>query len=312
MKKEIGIIGLGKMGGNVARRLTKKGWHVVGLNRSPEVTNEISKEPVTGQGKSIDGAYSYEEFVNKLSQPRVVLTILTAGKPTDEVLKELVKHLDPDDIIVEGANSLYSDTQKRAKAIEKKKIKFIDAGISGGPGGALNGACLMVGGDINLFKYLEQLFVAMSKPGAVMHFEGIGAGHFVKMVHNGIEYGMMQSIAEGFNLMKNGPYKDLDMQNVTKIYQNGSVVESRLVGWLADGFKKFGNDLMDLSGSVGFTGEGEWTAKIAKKFKLPIKVIESSVQFRKDSQNKPSYAGKVLTAMRNQFGGHSIERGKMT
>jgi 6-phosphogluconate dehydrogenase len=305
MRKEIGIIGLGKMGGNVARRLSKKGWHVVGYNRTAADTKSLVAE-------GIDGAYSFEELIKKLKKPRVILTILTAGKPTDGVLKEIVKHLDRDDIIIEGANSLYSDTQKRAKFVEKKGIKFIDAGVSGGPGGALNGACLMVGGNLDLFKFLEPLFIAMSKSGAVMHFEGIGAGHFVKMVHNGIEYGMMQSIAEGFNLMKDGPYKDLDMQDVTYIYQNGSVVESRLVGWLSDGFKKFGNNLEDLSGAVGFTGEGEWTAKVAKKFKMPINVIEASVKFRKDSQKNPSFAGKVLTAMRNQFGGHSIEKGKMT
>ena len=196
--------------------------------------------------------------------------------------------------------------------VAEKGIKFIDAGVSGGPGGALNGACLMVGGEKSSFEYLKELFTEMAKPGAVMHFEGVGAGHFVKMVHNGIEYGMMQSIAEGFNLIKNGPYKDLNMQDVTTIYQNGSVVESRLVGWLADGFEKFGNDLSDLSGSVGFTGEGEWTANVAEMFDQPVKVIRDSVEFRKESQDSPSFAGKILTAMRNQFGGHSIEKGKMT
>ena len=128
------------------------------------------------------------------------------------------------------------------------------------------------------------------------------------MVHNGIEYGMMQSIAEGFNLMKNGPYKGLNMQDITTIYQNGSVVTSRLVGWLADAFAKYGNDLRELSGAVGFTGEGAWTAEVARKFKLPIDVINDSVEFRKESQKKPSFAGKVLTGMRNQFGGHSIEK----
>ena len=169
----------------------------------------------------------------------------------------------------------------------------------------------MVGGSKNLFTTLKPLFVDMAKPGAVMHFDGIGAGHFVKMTHNGIEYGMMQSIAEGFNLLKKGPYK-LNMEDVTTIYQNGSVVESRLVGWLADGFKKFGNDLKELSGSVGFTGEGAWTAKAGKKYGFPMPIINGSVKFRIQSQAKPSYIGKVLTAMRNQFGGHSIERGKMT
>lgn len=304
MKKEVGIIGLGKMGSNVARRLSKKGWRVVGYNRTAADTKILEKE-------GIDPSYSFKELVKKLSKPRVVLTILTAGKPTDEVLKELIKVLEKDDIIIEGANSFYTDTQKRAKLVKKRGIKFIDAGVSGGPGGALNGACIMVGGEKKLFEYLKPLFTEMAKPGAVMHFEGIGAGHFVKMVHNGIEYGMMQSIAEGFNLMKNGPYK-LNMTDITTIYQNGSVVESRLVGWLHDAFVKFGNDLKDLSGAVGFTGEGAWTAKVGKKLGFPMPIIDGSVKFRVKSQKNPSFAGKVLTGMRNQFGGHSIESGKMT
>lgn len=305
MKKQIGIIGLGKMGGNVARRLSKKGWEVVGYNRSPEDTKQLVKEGITG-------VYSIEELVSKLSKPRVVITIVTAGKPTDEVISKLVKLLDKNDIVAEFSNSYYVDTQRRAKIVKKHGMKFIDVGISGGPGGALNGACLMVGGEKDVFKYLEPLLKDEARPNAVAHFEGYGAGHFVKMVHNGIEYGMMQSIAEGFNLMKNGPYKGLKMKDITDIYMNGSVVESRLVGWLRDAFIKYGDDLKELSGAVGFTGEGEWTAKTAKKIKMPVKIIEGSVKFRKDSQKDPSFAGKVLTGMRNMFGGHSIEKGKMT
>lgn len=304
MRKEIGIIGLGRMGGNTARRLAKKGWHVVGYNRSSDDTKQLEKE-------GIDGAYSFEELKNKLSKPRVVLTILTAGKPTNEVLEKLTEELDKDDIIIEGANSFYEDTVKRAKKVTKKGIKFIDVGVSGGPGGALNGACLMVGGDKQLFEYLEPLFIAMAAPKAYQHFEGVGAGHFVKMVHNGIEYGMMQSIAEGFNLLKNGPYK-LNVTDVTTIYQNGSVVTSRLVGWLAEGFKKYGDDLKELSGAVGYTGEGASTANVGKKLGFPMPIIDGSVKFRIQSQDNPSFVGKVLTAMRNQFGQHSIEKGKMT
>jgi 6-phosphogluconate dehydrogenase len=304
MEKEIGIIGLGKMGGNVARRLAKKGWHVVGYNRTADDTKALEKE-------GIDGIYNLNDFRSKLDTPRTILLILTAGKPTDEVLEEIVKHLEPNDIIVEGANSFYLDTQRRADFVKQKGLEFIDAGVSGGPGGALNGACLMVGGDKKLFAYLEPLFVDMAKEGAVMHFDGVGAGHFVKMVHNGIEYGMMQSIAEGFNLLKNGPYK-LKMTDVTTIYQNGSVVQSRLVGWLHDAFVKFGDNLEELSGAVGFTGEGAWTAQVAKKLGFPAPIIEGSVKFREESQKNPSFIGKILTGMRNQFGGHSIEKGKMT
>jgi glucose-6-phosphate 1-dehydrogenase len=304
MKKEIGIIGLGKMGANAARRLVKQGWHVVGYNRTDQDTRDLEKE-------GIDGAYSFEELTKKLKKPRVILTILTAGKPTDEVLDSLVSVLSPNDIIIEGANSFYKDTIARSKKVGKSGIKFIDAGISGGPGGALRGACLMVGGSRELFEYLKPFFDAMAKPGAVAHFEGIGAGHFVKMVHNGIEYGMMQSIAEGFNILKSAPYK-LDLSEVARIYNNGSVVESRLVGWLESAFSKSGQDLKGLSGSVGYTGEGEWTAKTAKKLKAPAEIIEKSFEFRVESQKTPSFIGQILTAMRHEFGGHSTERGKMT
>jgi 6-phosphogluconate dehydrogenase len=307
LKREIGIIGLGKMGGNVARRLTKKDWRVVGFNRTFEVSQKIKEE---NNGK-FEASKTIQDLVSKLSTPRTIINLLPAGSPTDEMIEALLPLLDTNDIIVEMANSFYKDTQKRAGKVQNSGKKFIDVGISGGPGGALNGACLMIGGEKSLFEYLEPLFVDMAKQDAYEHFEGIGAGHFVKMVHNGIEYGMMQSIAEGFEIMKNAPFK-LDLQKVTKIYNNGSVVESRLIGWLKDAFEKYGNNLEELSGAVGFNGEGEWTAKVAREMKIPAESIELAVEFRKKSQEKPSFTGKVLTGMRNAFGGHSIEKGKMT
>lgn len=304
MKKEVGIIGLGKMGANVARRLAKAGWNVVGYNRTETITKELEKEGVIG-------AYSLDELVSKLSKPRVIVSLLPSGTPTDEILEKLLPLLSTDDIIAECANSFYKDTKRRAEETTAAGKRFIDVGVSGGPGGALNGACLMVGGSKDLFTYLTPLFVDMAKPGAIAHFEGVGAGHFVKMVHNGIEYGMMQSIAEGFSLMKNSEY-NLDLLEVSKIYNNGSVVESRLTKWLQGAFEKYGTDLEALSGSVGFNGEGEWTALVGEEMGAEVKVIRESAEFRKRSQEKPSFAGKVLTAMRNMFGGHSIERGKMT
>ncbi len=308
MKKQIGLIGLGKMGANVARRLTTMGWEVIAFNRTAEVTQTLAKE-------GIIGAYSLEELTQKLEMPRPIITLLPTGNPTDEMLEKLLPLLSPNDIIIEMANSFYKDTQKRAKSVESHKIKFIDVGISGGPGGALTGACLMVGGNTELFTYLKPLFTDMarfdSSGQAIAHFPGVGAGHFVKMVHNGIEYGIMQSIAEGFAIMKNSEF-NLNLQQVTQIYNNGSVVESRLIGWLQESFEKYGQDLETLSGAVGFNGEGEWTAKVGTEMNIPTPVITDSVKFRKESQENPSYTGKVLTAMRNAFGGHSIEKGKMT
>lgn len=307
MQKEIGIVGLGKMGGNVARRLSTKGWKVVGFNRTFEVSRKIKDE----NNGNFEPAKTIPDLVSNLSTPRTIINLLPAGSPTDEMLETLLPLLDANDIIVEMANSFYKDTQKRAEKVQASGKKFIDVGISGGPGGALNGACLMIGGEKALFEYLKPLFIDMAQPNAYKHFEGIGAGHFVKMIHNGIEYGMMQSIAEGFNVMKNSEF-NLDLKKVTEIYNNGSVVESRLIGWLKDALDKYGNDLTELSGAVGFNGEGEWTAKVARDMEIPAKSIELAVEFRKESQEKPSFTGKLLTGMRNAFGGHSIEKGKMT
>ena len=307
MKKTVGIIGLGRMGGGLAQNLLDHKWKVVGFNRSSDVTKSLEKVGLTA-------SYSFAELVKNLPKPRVIILMLTAGKANDEVLfgkDGLINYLEKGDIVIDGANSFYKEDAERGKKLKAKGIIFMDAGISGGPGGARTGACCMVGGDKKTFEYVEQLFKDISIPDGYMHFEGIGAGHFVKMVHNGIEYGMMQSIAEGFEIMQKSPYK-LNLLDVTEIYQHGSVVTSRLVGWLQDAFKKYGTDLKDVSGAVGFTGEGEWTAATAKELGVPAKIIEESYKFRVASQKKPSFTGKALTGMRNSFGHHSIEKGKMT
>lgn len=307
MKKQVGIIGLGKMGGNVARRLSSSGWHVVGFNRTFETSRKLQEEI----GENFSVAETLEDLINKLEKPRSIINLLPTGTPTDEVLEKLLPLLSPSDIIIEMANSFYKDTIKRSEVVTSHGAKFIDVGISGGPEGALTGACLMVGGEVVTFSYLKPLFIDLARKDAIAHFPGIGAGHFVKMVHNGIEYGMMQSIAEGFAIMKDSPY-NINLQEVTQIYNNGSVVESRLIGWLQKAFENYGKNLEKLSGAVGFNGEGEWTVKVGAEMGIPTPVITDSVEFRKESQEKPSYTGKVLTGMRNAFGGHSIERGKMT
>lgn len=307
MKKEIGIVGLGRMGGAIALNLLNHKWKVIGYNRTEAVTKELEKV-------ELQGAYSLQELASKLNTPRVIFLMLTADGANDEVIfgkNGLASVLQKGDIIIDGGNSYFKKAIETAKKLEEYDIKFVDAGISGGPGGARNGACSMVGGDAQTFKHIENFFADISLKDGYMHFDGVGAGHFVKMVHNGIEYGMMQSIAEGFEIMKKSPF-NLNLIDVTEIYQHGSVVTSRLVGWLQDAFKKYGQELEEVSGSVGFTGEGEWTAKTASEFGVPSKIIEESFKFRVASQKKPSFAGKVLSGMRNQFGHHSIERGKMT
>lgn len=299
MKKEIGVIGLGKMGGNAARRLVEKGWNVVGYNRTADDTKVFESEG--GQG-----AYSVEELVSKLKSPRAILLSLPAGKATDDMIDQLIPLLSKGDLIIDGANAYYKESRRNGERVEKAGLQYLDAGISGGPGGARNGACIMIGGNRDVFLGVEPLFRDMARDGAVAFFEGYGAGHFVKMVHNGIEYGMMQALAEGFNILKNAPYT-LDLEKVTEIYNNGSVIESRLVGWLEDAFQVFGQDLKGVSGTVGHTGEGAWTIETANDLKLKAKVIEDALEFRKQSEKDPSYTGKLLSGMRNQFGGHSIK-----
>ncbi|MFZ2189334.1 MAG: glucose-6-phosphate dehydrogenase [Candidatus Magasanikiibacteriota bacterium] len=301
LNKRIGIIGLGKMGGNLARRLIDKGWYVVGYNRTAEVTRQMAKE-------NLNAVYSLEDMIKKLPSPRIIWLMLPNGKPIDETLfgKEgIVKKLDKGDIIIDGGNSYFKDTTVRANKLKKLGIKFLDAGVSGGPGGARNGACIMIGGEKKLFEHCEPIFKDMSQVNGYQFFSGAGAGHFVKMIHNGIEYGMMQAIGEGFNVLKKSDYK-LDLHRIADIYNEGSVIESRLVGWLHEAFHTYGTNLEKISGKVSHSGEGEWTIKTAKAMKIKTKVIEESLKFRKQSQKNPDYTGQIVSALRGQFGQHPV------
>jgi glucose-6-phosphate 1-dehydrogenase len=304
-RKEIGIFGLGKMGANVARQLHEKGWRVVASNRSPGPVEMIQKE-------GIQGVFTHADLVAQLKGPRIIWLMITAGKGNDDLLfgkDGIVQHLKKGDIVIDAANAFYEDSMRRAKLLKKRGIHFMDVGFSGGPSGTRNGGSLMIGGEKEIFQRLEPLFRDLSVPGGYSYFGDAGAGHFVKMVHNGIEYGMMQSLAEGFAIMKKSPFK-LDLEQVAEVYNRGSVIESKLVGWLGEAYKMYGQDLKVVSGSVAYTGEGEWTVKTGKKFKVPVRVIEDSFKFRVRSKKSPSYIGKVLSALRNRFGGHAIDQGK--
>jgi len=303
--KEIGIVGLGKMGSGIARQLIEKDWRVFGYNRTIEVTKELVKV-------GLFGTKSLEDLVGELDTPRVIWIMLPAGKPVDDVIGKFSQLLDKKDVAIDGGNSFYKDSVRRYKKLAKKGIDFVDIGVSGGPKGARYGASLMVGGKRKLYDYLTPLFNDLSVPKGHEHFEGVGAGHFVKMVHNGIEYGMMQAIAEGFDLMRNSDYK-LHLKDVAKAYNHGSVIESRLISWMSEAFEKFGSDLKKVSGSAGSGGaaglaksEGKWTLDFAKKVGIETKVIEESISARISSQNKPSFQGKIINALRNRFGGHDI------
>ncbi len=305
LRREIGVFGLGKMGANVSRQLHEKGWRVVAANRSPGPVEALQKE-------GIQGVFSHAELANALTGPRIIWIMITAGKGNDELLfgkDGLARHLKRGDIVIDAANAFYEDTMRRAKLLRKRGIHFMDVGFSGGPNGARNGGSLMIGGERAIFSRLEPLFRDLSVPGGYSYFGPAGAGHFVKMVHNGIEYGMMQSLAEGFAIMKKSPFR-LDLEQVANVYNRGSVIESKLVGWLEEAFTVYGQDLKAVAGSVAYTGEGEWSVKTGKKFKVPVPVIEDSFRFRVRSKRSPSYIGKILSALRNRFGGHAIDQGK--
>lgn len=303
---KLGYIGLGKMGFNMVEQLLEKGHEVVANNRSNEPVDKIAE-------KGAVPAYSISEMLEQLgSEPRLIW-IMVSHQAVDSVLDELVPLLKEGDTIIDGGNSPYIETVRRSKELTDKGINFIDVGVSGGPNGARNGACLMIGGNRDDFEKYKDLFADLSIENSAGekgygYMGKHGAGHFVKMVHNGIEYGMMQAIGEGFEVMKKAEEFDLDLPEITRVYNNGSVIESRLVGWLQSAFSKNGPELEDISGEVSHSGEGQWTVEAAERLGVPVKVIEDSLQFRKDSQGNPSYTGKVVSALRNEFGGHDVSK----
>ncbi|MEF3691981.1 MAG: decarboxylating 6-phosphogluconate dehydrogenase [Candidatus Moraniibacteriota bacterium] len=296
-KFKLGYIGLGKMGFNMIERLIEKGNEVVVNDIRPD-----SIERATRMGAI--PAYCLEELVENLSSPRLVW-LMVPNSALDGVLDKLIPILSEGDTVIDGGNTRYIETQSRVSLFEDKRINFLDIGVSGGPNGARKGACLMIGGKKNIYEKYENLFIDIAAPEAYGYFGDHGAGHFVKMVHNGIEYGMMQAIAEGFGVLKESEF-NLDLKKVAEVYNNKSVIESRLVNWLSSGYQKYGTELEGISGSVSHTGEGLWTIEAAKKIGVPTPVIEESLKFREDSIAKPSYTGKVLAVLRNMFGGHSI------
>ncbi|MDA3937441.1 MAG: glucose-6-phosphate dehydrogenase [Actinomycetota bacterium] len=302
LRPSVGVVGLGKMGAGIARNLMDHGWRVVGYNRTIERAQEM-------EGEGLKAAISLGEFVSLLPAPRIVWLMVPAGKPVDAILFDkggLLEYLDPGDTVIDGGNSNFRSDAARAAKLAATGIAFLDCGTSGGPSGARHGACLMIGGRRDAFELVEALFADIAAPGGYQFFEGAGAGHFVKMVHNGIEYGMMQAIAEGFQIMRQHAFRP-DLLRVADVYQNTSVIESRLVGWLYNAYLEMGPDLAGASGMVGHTGEGAWTVDVAKDMGLPVPIIEGALRFRVESERNPSYAGQVLSALRNQFGGHAID-----
>lgn len=298
---KIGYIGLGKMGMGMVQRLLEKGHTVVAYNRSRGPVDEA----VT---YGAEGAYSYEALVAALDAPRTIW-MMVPWQSVDDVLAQVLPLLEPGDTVIDGGNSPYIETIRRAKELTAQGVRFMDVGVSGGPSGARHGACMMVGGERADFDRYEHVIKDCSLPNGYGYMGGHGAGHFVKMVHNGIEYGMMQAIGEGFEVLKRAPEFTLDLTEVARVYNTGSVIESRLVGWLHKAFIESGEDLQDISGEVKHSGEGLWTVEAAKRNQVPVPIIEGSLAFRVASQGNPSYTGQVVSALRNQFGGHDVTKG---
>ncbi len=302
---ELGLIGLGRMGANMARRLRKGGIEVVAWNRNADVTQDLAKE--TG----LKAASSLEDLVSRLKTPRIIWLMLPAGEVTQQHLDQLVPRLAPGDIVVDGANSYYKDSMRRGQALAAKKLHFIDAGVSGGVWGLENGYALMLGGEKaavdRLLPVIKVLAPAPDK--GWLHCGPVGAGHFVKMVHNGIEYGMMQAYAEGFALMKARPDFDLDLGAVAETWRHGSVVR----GWLLDltaEFLKSDQELKDIAPFVADSGEGRWTALEGIEQGVPTPVMSLALMMRFASQGKDEYADKLLAMMRRGFGGHATKEKK--
>lgn len=306
MKKEIAYIGLDKMGKNMVLRLLEKGWKVFAYNRTFSKTEEVIKEGATG-------AKTIKELVSQISSPRIIW-LMVSHKAVDEVLGELIPLLSAGDMVIDGGNSPYRESMRREKELLAKGIKFLDIGVSGGPGGARNGACMMVGGKKELYEELDSVgfFKDTCVTGGYGYMGISGAGHFVKMVHNGIEYGMMQSIAEGFDLMRHssefGSDPNFDLEKIANVYSHGSVITSSLVSWMHDGYKKYGKDLNEISGKASASGEGKWTVEAGEREKIKMPVIAASLEVRTASQEKPSYQGKVVSTMRGEFGHHPVKR----
>jgi 6-phosphogluconate dehydrogenase len=300
---EIGIIGLGRMGANIARRLARNGHTVVVYNRTKEKAYALAKEE-----RNITPVSTIEEMVKKLSQPRAVWVMVPSGDATEKMIDDLLGVLSKGDLILDGGNSHYTDSLRRAEKIKSKGLDFIDVGTSGGTWGLAEGYSMMIGGDDGIVERLRPVFTSLAPAPdkGWGHVGPAGSGHYVKMVHNGIEYGMMESYAEGFEILKAKKEFDLDLHQVSEIWRYGSVVRSWLLDLIADLLSK-DPDLYDIKGWVADSGEGRWTSMEALNENVPAPIITLSLMRRIESRQSESYEAKLLAALRNEFGGHEVK-----
>jgi 6-phosphogluconate dehydrogenase len=300
---DIAMLGLGRMGGNMARRLLKGGHRVIGFNRNPEVTYSIQTEA------GLTPALSLEEAIDLLPAPRPVWLMLPAGEVTEGTIEQLTTLVAAGDIIIDGGNTFYKDDIRRAAMLAEKGIRYVDSGTSGGIWGLKEGYSLMIGGETEAIAFLRPIFetLAPAPDQGWGHVGPHGAGHFVKMVHNGIEYGMMQAFAEGFEIMRAKKEFGLDLPQVAHVWQHGSVVRSWLLDLAANALDK-DPELSAIAAWVEDSGEGRWTVFESIDLDIPAPVITASLQARFVSRHEDNFAAKMLAAMRNEFGGHAIKK----
>src|SRR4029077_1419501 len=318
---QIGIVGLGRMGGNIARRLLRNGHDCVVYDARPEARQELAKDGASP-------ANDIKDFIARLKHPRIVWVMLPAGEVTEKTIEALAVPLGPGDIMIDGVNTFYRDHIRRARALLQRSIQYVDVGTSGGVWGLERGYCMMIGGDAEIVKYLDPIFDTLA-PGAgsaphtpgrasggtaergYLHCGPAGAGHFVKMIHNGIEYGLMEAYAEGFNILREAqsharPEDEryhLDLSDVAELWRHGSVIGSWLLDLTAIALAK-DSELAHFTGFVEDSGEGRWTLAAALETGVPAEVLSAALFARFRSRENAQFANKLLSAMRNEFGGH--------
>ena len=299
---ELGMIGLGRMGGNMAQRILRAGHRVVAYDPRTEAVQALAQEGATG-------ASSVTNLIEQLSPPRAVWVMVPDGEPTESTINAVAESLSTGDAVIDGGNSNYKDSIRRAATLAEKGLFFLDAGTSGGVWGLEGGYSMMVGGDLDTFRRLEPIFQALAPATdrGYGHVGPAGAGHFVKMVHNGIEYGLMQAYAEGFELMEAKEEFGLDLAQISEIWRYGSVVRSWLLDLTASALKE-DPELSALQAYVDDSGEGRWTVEESIELAVPIPVISASLQARFRSRQDGPFGVKLLAAMRNQFGGHAVKK----
>ena len=297
---KLGMIGLGKMGGNMTERLMKGGHEVVVFDRSPET---IARYVALGS----QGANDAADMVARLSAPRIVWIMVPAGKPVDDTIAALLPGMSKGDVIIDGGNSNFHDTMRRAAALQQEGIELIDSGTSGGIWGLANGYCLMIGASNEAFSLCEPIFKTLAPPDGYAHMGPAGSGHYVKMIHNGVEYGMLQAYAEGYEILHASKDFDLDLKKIASVWNRGSVVRS-WINELAEAAFEKDSDLDALKGFVADSGEGRWTVQEAIDLDVPAPVITLSLLMRLRSRQDDSFSAKVIAALRNEFGGHAVQK----